>query len=198
MVKLEVNGMDRSFDGDPKMPLLWYVRDTLQLTGTKFGCGIALCGACTVHKNGEAIRSCITLMSAAADSDIRTIEDSGANGLNRLEHVDTALDAGLLVHPEATREQFEGAVVFGMSIARSGEITAKNRVIQQSNFNDYPVARIKEVPIQKNAHITESSAPSGAGEPGVPPFVAAFCNAIFAASGKRVRDLPLSSNSLFG
>jgi isoquinoline 1-oxidoreductase beta subunit len=86
-------------------------------------------------------------MSAAADSDIHTIEDSGATGLNRLEHVDTALDAGLLVHPEATREQFEGAVVFGMSIARSGEITAKNRVIQRSNFNDHPVARIKEVPI---------------------------------------------------
>lgn len=195
MEKLEVNGTDRSFDGDPKMPLLWYVRDMLQLTGPQFGCGIAPCGACTVHKNGEAIRSCITLMSAAADSDIRTIEDSGANGLHPLEYVDTALDAGLLVHPEATREQFEGAVVFGTSIARSGEITAKNRVIQQSNFNDYPVARIKEVPIQTNAHITESS---GVGEPGVPPFVAAFCNAIFAASGKRVRDLPLSSNSLFG
>lgn len=85
MVKLKVNGTDRSFDGDPEMPLLWYVRDILQLTGTKFGCGIALCGACTVHKNGEAIRSCITPMSAAADSDIRTIEDLGVNGLHPLQ-----------------------------------------------------------------------------------------------------------------
>ena len=66
--------MDRTFDGDPNMPLLWYVRDILQLTGTKFGCGIALCGAGTVHENSEAIRSCITPMSSAADSDIRTIE----------------------------------------------------------------------------------------------------------------------------
>jgi isoquinoline 1-oxidoreductase subunit beta len=96
------------------------------------------------------------------------------------------------------RAQFEGAVVFGTSIVRSGEITAKNGVIQQSNFNDYPVARINEVPAQTNVYIAESSAPpAGVGEPGVPPFVAAFCNAIFAATGKRVRDLPLSSNSLF-
>jgi len=85
MIKLKVNGIDHSFDGDPDMPLLWYVRDILGLTGTKFGCGIALCGACTVHKNGEAIRSCITVMSAAANSEIRTIEDLSANGLLALQ-----------------------------------------------------------------------------------------------------------------
>jgi isoquinoline 1-oxidoreductase subunit beta len=116
----------------------------------------------------------------------------------RIPRVDTAIDAGLVVNPEATRAQFEGAVVFGTSIVRTGEITAKNGVIQQSNFSDYPVARINEVPAQTNVYITESSAPpTGVGEPGVPPFVAAFCNAIFAATGKRVRDLPLSSNSQF-
>jgi isoquinoline 1-oxidoreductase alpha subunit len=85
MVKLKVNGKERTFDGDPDMPLLWYLRDVLALTGTKFGCGIALCGACTVHKNGEAIRSCITPMSAAANSEIRTIEDLGANGLHPVQ-----------------------------------------------------------------------------------------------------------------
>jgi isoquinoline 1-oxidoreductase alpha subunit len=85
MVKLKVNGIDHTFDGDPNMPLLWYLRDVLGLTGTKFGCGIALCGACTVHKNGEAIRSCVTSMSAAAGSDIRTIEDLGANGLHPVQ-----------------------------------------------------------------------------------------------------------------
>lgn len=85
MVKLKVNGTDRTFDGDPNMPLLWYLRDVLRLTGAKFGCGIALCGACTVHKNGEAIRSCITTMSAAANSEIRTIEDLGANGLHPVQ-----------------------------------------------------------------------------------------------------------------
>jgi isoquinoline 1-oxidoreductase subunit alpha len=85
MVKLNVNGVERTFDGDPSMPLLWYLRDVLQLTGTKFGCGIALCGACTVHQDGKAIRSCITPVSTAAGTKIRTIEDMGANGLHPVQ-----------------------------------------------------------------------------------------------------------------
>jgi isoquinoline 1-oxidoreductase alpha subunit len=85
MIKLNVNGIDRTFEGDAKMPLLWYLRDILGLTGTKFGCGMALCGACTVHKDGAAIRSCITPVSAAVGSKIRTIEDVGANGLHPIQ-----------------------------------------------------------------------------------------------------------------
>jgi isoquinoline 1-oxidoreductase alpha subunit len=85
MVKINVNGLDHTFDGDPNMPLLWYLRDILGLTGTKFGCGMALCGACTVHNNGVAIRSCITPVSAAANGQIRTIEDIAANGLHPLQ-----------------------------------------------------------------------------------------------------------------
>ena len=140
-----------------------------------------------------AHRSFLTYVATVVEVEV---DDDGEI---RIPRVDIALDAGLVVNPEATRAQFEGAVVFGTSIVRSGEITAKNGVIQQSNFNDYPVARINEVPTQTNVYITESSAPPcGVGEPGVPPFVAAFCNAIFAATGKRVRDLPLSGNSLFG
>jgi isoquinoline 1-oxidoreductase subunit beta len=139
-----------------------------------------------------AHRSFLTYVATVVE--VEVTED----GEISIPRVDTALDAGIVVNPEAVRAQFEGAVVFGTSIVRTGEITAKNGVIQQSNFNDYPVARINEVPAQTNVYITESSAPpAGVGEPGVPPFVAAFCNAIFAATGKRVRDLPLSSNSLF-
>ncbi len=74
MIRLKVNGKERTFDGDPDMPLLWYLRDVAGLTGTKFGCGMALCGACTVHQNGEAIRSCSTSMKEAAGSEITTIE----------------------------------------------------------------------------------------------------------------------------
>jgi isoquinoline 1-oxidoreductase alpha subunit len=85
MINLKVNGVDRTFDGDPTMPLLWYLRDVLGLTGTKFGCGIALCGACTVHKSGEAARSCILPMSAAAGADIGTIEAIGENGLHAVQ-----------------------------------------------------------------------------------------------------------------
>jgi isoquinoline 1-oxidoreductase alpha subunit len=74
MIQLKVNGSNRQFDGDPDMPLLWYVRDLLDLTGTKFGCGKALCGACTVHINGAATRSCITPLKAVAGKSVTTIE----------------------------------------------------------------------------------------------------------------------------
>ena|ERR1051325_6821734 len=85
MIRLKVNGVERSFDGDPDMPLLWYVRDLLGLTGTKFGCGQALCGACTVHKNGEAIRSCTTPVGALAGAEITTIEGLAGNNLHPVQ-----------------------------------------------------------------------------------------------------------------
>ena len=62
MVRFKVNGTEETYDGDPEMPLLWYLRDVAGFTGTKFGCGMALCGACTVHKDGEAVRSCSVAM----------------------------------------------------------------------------------------------------------------------------------------
>jgi isoquinoline 1-oxidoreductase alpha subunit len=74
MIRLKVNGKERTFDGDPEMPLLWYLRDVAGLTGTKFGCGMSLCGACTVHRNGEAIRSCSTTMQNVNGAEITTIE----------------------------------------------------------------------------------------------------------------------------
>ena len=80
MVNLTVNGQQRSFDGDPSMPLMWYLRDELGLTGTKFGCGVALCGACTVHLNGEAVRSCGVAMSDLAGKSIVTIEGLDPKG----------------------------------------------------------------------------------------------------------------------
>jgi isoquinoline 1-oxidoreductase beta subunit len=111
----------------------------------------------------------------------------------KIPRVDTVVDAGLVVNPEVTRAQFEGAAVFGTSVARTGEITAKNGVIEQSNFDTYPVARINEVPYQTNVYLVDSDAPpAGVGEPGVPPFIPALCNAIFMATGKRIRELPLA------
>jgi isoquinoline 1-oxidoreductase subunit alpha len=80
MIQLKVNGTAREYDGDPGMPLLWYLRDELQLTGSKFGCGIGMCGACTVHVNGEAMRSCSVPMKDAAPKDIVTIEGLSAQG----------------------------------------------------------------------------------------------------------------------
>jgi isoquinoline 1-oxidoreductase subunit alpha len=80
MTHFKVNGVAQSFDGDPEMPLLWYLRDTLGLTGTKFGCGMALCGACTVLQNGKAIRSCTKPMSSLEALEITTIEGISAHG----------------------------------------------------------------------------------------------------------------------
>ena len=74
MTKLNVNGKDTEIDVDPDMPLLWVLRDTLGLTGTKFGCGVALCGACTVHLDGQPIRSCVTPVSAIGSKAVTTIE----------------------------------------------------------------------------------------------------------------------------
>ena len=80
MTSLRVNGEDRQFDGDPNMPLLWYIRDELGLTGSKYGCGTGLCGACTVHVNGEAVRSCITTVGEAEGQDVTTIEGLSPDG----------------------------------------------------------------------------------------------------------------------
>ena len=74
MIKLKVNGVSREFDGEPDMPLLWYLRDELRLTGTKYGCGMGMCGACTVHVNGSATRSCLIPMQSLAGKMVVTIE----------------------------------------------------------------------------------------------------------------------------
>jgi len=85
MVTLNVNGTDRTFDGDPDMPLLWYLRDELALTGTKYGCGLGLCGACTVHVDGEAVRACQTPLSALAGRRVITIEGLSADGTHPVQ-----------------------------------------------------------------------------------------------------------------
>ncbi|MDI3259275.1 MAG: (2Fe-2S)-binding protein [Sinobacteraceae bacterium] len=83
MVKLEINGKPLQLDAPPDMPLLWVLRDVAGLTGTKYGCGMALCGACTVHLEGKAIRSCVTPVAAAAGKKIATIEGIGAERVGR-------------------------------------------------------------------------------------------------------------------
>jgi len=140
-----------------------------------------------------AHRSFVTYVATVVEVEVND------RGEVRIPRVDTAVDAGTVVNPELTRAQFEGAAVFGTSVVRSGEITATKGAIDQSNFQDYPVARIDEAPYQTNVYLVESTAPpAGVGEPGVPPMVAALCNAIYAATSKRVRELPLSRNKLVG
>ncbi|HEX4535849.1 MAG TPA: molybdopterin cofactor-binding domain-containing protein [Candidatus Acidoferrum sp.] len=146
-----------------------------QKSGNGFGMGVAM------H------RSFLTYVATVVQVHVN---DAGQAQIKR---VDTALDAGTLVNPEMARQQFEGAAVMGTSLAFYGEITAKDGAIEQSNFNDYQVARMREAPRETHVYIVPSDdPPAGIGEPGLPPFAPALCNAIFAATGKRVRELPLS------
>jgi isoquinoline 1-oxidoreductase alpha subunit len=80
MVKLTVNDVEQEFDGDPNMPLLWLIRDQLNLPGTKYGCGVALCGACTVHVDGVAVRSCVTAVGDLEGAAVTTIEGLSPDG----------------------------------------------------------------------------------------------------------------------
>jgi isoquinoline 1-oxidoreductase alpha subunit len=85
MIRLRINNREHAFDGDPETPLLWYLRDELGMTGTKFGCGAGLCGACTVHVNGNAVRSCSTAMRDVTAKSVTTIEGLSANGTHPLQ-----------------------------------------------------------------------------------------------------------------
>ena len=85
MINLNVNGESRQYEGDGDMPLLWYLRDLLNLTGTKYSCGKGLCGSCTVHLNGTAVRSCVTTMAAADGGQVTTIEGLAADGDHPLQ-----------------------------------------------------------------------------------------------------------------
>jgi isoquinoline 1-oxidoreductase alpha subunit len=92
MIKITINGAVREVDADPDMPLLWALRDVLEMTGTKFGCGAALCGACTVHLDGQPIRSCATPLSAVGDGKVTTIEGVSGKAAGAVRAAWTKLD----------------------------------------------------------------------------------------------------------
>jgi isoquinoline 1-oxidoreductase beta subunit len=118
-------------------------------------------------------------------------EISIADGKLKVERVVCAVDCGVAVNPDMVRAQMESGIIFGLSAALYGEITLKDGQVVQSNYHDYPILRIGETP-NIEVHIVSSSAkPTGVGEPGVPPIAPAVANAVFAATGKPVRRLPI-------
>jgi isoquinoline 1-oxidoreductase beta subunit len=120
----------------------------------------------------------------------------GADGAPRVHRVVAAVDCGQIVNPEIIRRQIEGSIVYGLSAALYGRITLKDGRVEQGNFNDYPVLRMSEMP-KVEVHILPSmEAPGGIGEPGTPPVAPAVVNAIFAATGKRLRSLPIDASAL--
>jgi len=120
-------------------------------------------------------------------------EVSVDNGQIKVHRVTSAIDCGLAVNPLSIVAQVEGAMVFGLSAALYGKVTLKDGVVDQSNFHDYPVLRLAEMP-KIDVHIIDSgaSSPTGVGEPGTPPIAPAVANAVFALTGKRLRTLPFN------
>ena len=115
-----------------------------------------------------------------------------ASGEIVLPRVDIAMDCGFAVHPERVRSQAEGAVIMGLSNAITSELSFKNGRVVQSNYHDYPVLRMNAAPRELHVHLAPSGGPpGGVGEPGVPPVAPALANAVFAATGKRIRSLPI-------
>jgi isoquinoline 1-oxidoreductase beta subunit len=123
-------------------------------------------------------------------------EASVQDGRVRVHRVVCAIDCGMLVNPDTIRAQMESGIVFGLTAALHGAITLKDGRVEQSNFHDYPMLRMNEMPVVE-VHIAPSTeAPGGVGEPGVPPIAPAVANALFAATGKRVRRLPIGAEEL--
>ena len=136
-------------------------------------------------------RSFLSMVATVVEVDV------SKSGRVSIPRVDVAVDCGLAVNPDRVLAQFEGAAVFGASLALSGAITAKDGAVEQGNFDDYKVARMGDAPREVHVHLIQGDAPpAGVGEPGVPPFAPALCNALFAATGRRIRRLPLSRHDL--
>ena len=180
-----------NYDGDyEKYPIdTARFRRVVQLAGEKAGWGKKKSGS--GFGMGLAVhRSFLTYVATVVQAEVK-------NGQVMIERVDSAVDAGTVVNPTIVKQQVEGAAVMGTSVAFYGEITATNGVIDQSNFDSYQVARMGVAPRETHVHIVESEAPpAGIGEPGLPPFAPALYNAIFAATGKRYREMPLSKLGL--
>ena len=119
------------------------------------------------------------------------VEISIEHGAIKVHRVVCVVDCGIVVNPDIVKAQMEGGIIFALTAALYGEISLKNGRVEQSNFDDYALLRMHETP-KIEVHLVDSNeSPSGVGEPGVPPLAPALGNAVFAATGKRLRSLPL-------
>jgi len=193
VLDLKSQGVDYSNYGAPidKYPIdTKRLRRVLEVAGEKSGWAKAKSGG----GKGFGIaahRSFNTYVASVVQVEV------DSKGQFKVPRIDQVVDAGVIINPDRVRSQMEGAAVMGVGLARTGEITAAGGRVRQSNFHDFQVARMNDSPLQVNVHFVDSGElPTGCGEPGMPPVIAALGNAIFAATGKRVRELPLSKQKL--
>ncbi len=188
VLDLKAQGVDYSNYGAPydKYPIdTRRLRQVLEVAGERSGWGKRKPG------NGwgmgiAAHRSFNTYVASVVEVEV------DAKGVVKVPRIEQVVDAGVIVNPDRVRSQMEGAAVMAVGLARTGEITAAGGRIRQSNFHDFQVARMSDAPYQVNVHFVESDAlPTGVGEPGLPPVLAAFGNAIHAATGKTRARVPV-------
>jgi isoquinoline 1-oxidoreductase subunit beta len=155
----------------------------LELAATKAGWGTPLPAGrgrgIAVYKSFESFAAQVAEVSVSPAGDVR------------VHRVVCAIDCGLHVNPSTIEAQMQGGIVYGLTAALNGAITIENGRVTQSNFHDYRMLRLAEMPVVEVYIVPSSEAPGGVGEPGTPPIAPAVCNAIFAATGKRIRKLPI-------
>jgi isoquinoline 1-oxidoreductase beta subunit len=161
-------------------------RATLTLAASKAGWGSTLQAG---RGRGIAVVECFKTIVAHV-AEVTVAEDGKVN----VDRIVSAVDAGRIVNPDGMRAQIEGGILFGLSATLFGAITIDHGAVAQANFPDYPVARLADCP-DIEVYFHESGAPlGGGGEPGVPPVAPAIANAVFAATGTRIRDLPIRNH----
>ena len=162
-------------------------RGVLELAATKAGWGTPLpagrARGIAVYKSFESYAAQVAEVSVSPAGDVR------------VHRVVCAIDCGMHVNPSTIEAQMQSGIVFGLTAALKGAITIENGRVTQSNFHDYQMLRIAEMPVVEVHIVPSSEAPGGVGEPGTPPIAPAVCNAIFAATGKRIRRLPIGKVS---
>lgn len=129
MAKITVNGQQKEFNGDANMPLLWYLRDELNLTGTKYGCGAGVCGACTVHLDGVAVRSCQTAASEADGKQVTTIEGLSSDGEHAVQKAWRALSVPQCGFCQA------GQIMQAASLLAKNETPSDSEIVEEMSGN---------------------------------------------------------------
>jgi len=174
-MRLTINGKVHDVDVEPDTPLLWAIRENVGLTGTKYGCGIALCGACTVHLDGVAVRSSEISVERATKI--------------KIHRIIAATDPGYAVNPAQIERQVSGSFVYGLSALFYGECTIRGGRVEQQNFDTYNSMRIAEMPkVETIIMPTEHTPWGGVGEPTICVAAPAVLNAYFKATGKSARS----------
>ncbi|MDH5287673.1 MAG: molybdopterin-dependent oxidoreductase, partial [Betaproteobacteria bacterium] len=160
----------------------------LELAAKQAGWGTPLAAGKPGEKRGRGIAVHESFRSFVAQVAEVTVK---ADNTFTVDRVVCAIDCGIAVNPDNVRAQMEGGIGFGLSAALFGAITLKDGAVEQSNFHDYRILRIDEMPRVEVHIVASTAAPTGVGEPGVPPVAPAVANAIAAATGRRLRSLPL-------